>query len=171
MTDRNVFLAVILAALVTGCGSGFSLDLSNASLHLPFAIVGGPYAGLAGLPVQFDGSDSSDDEGHSLTYEWDFGDGGTSTLVMPTHIYADAGTYTVTLRVCDSIAKCNINSGITTAVIASPANASPGGIWFGADTDGNQIVALITETGRFHFFDDSEFQGSGILTVDSLGRR
>lgn len=167
MTDRNVFLAVILAALVTGCGSGFSLDLSNASLHLPFAIVGGPYAGLAGLPVQFDGSDSSDDEGHSLTYEWDFGDGGTSTLVMPTHIYADAGTYTVTLRVCDSIAKCNINSGITTAVIASPANASPGGIWFGADTDGNQIVALITETGRFHFFDDSEFQGSGILTVSA----
>jgi PKD repeat protein len=127
--------------------------------------VGGPYDGLAGLPVQFDGSGSSDDEGHSLTYEWDFGDGGTSTLVMPTHTYAEAGTYTVTLRACDGASSCNLNAGSTSAIIASATNASPGGIWFGADSDGKQILALITETGRFQFLDESEFQGSGILTV------
>ena len=32
-----------------------------------------------------------------LSYEWDFGDGITSTLESPTHAYAAAGTYTVTL--------------------------------------------------------------------------
>jgi hypothetical protein len=41
----------------------------------------------------------------ALTYEWDFGDGITSTEMNPTHIYADAGTYTVVLSAtndCDS---------------------------------------------------------------------
>ena len=35
----------------------------------------------------------------SLTYAWDFGDGTTSTDVNPTHVYATAGTYQVTLTV------------------------------------------------------------------------
>lgn len=33
------------------------------------------------------------------TYEWDFGDGTTSTEQNPTHTYADVGTYTITLVV------------------------------------------------------------------------
>lgn len=32
------------------------------------------------------------------TYNWDFGDGSTSTQVTPTHVYASAGTYQVLLR-------------------------------------------------------------------------
>ncbi len=32
----------------------------------------------------------------ATTYEWDFGDGGTSTLAAPDHCYA-SGTYTVRL--------------------------------------------------------------------------
>ena len=33
------------------------------------------------------------------TYLWDFGDGTTSTSMNPTHLYADTGSYTVTLTV------------------------------------------------------------------------
>lgn len=36
---------------------------------------------------------------NGITYEWDFGDGGTSTDENPTHIYTEAGIYTVTLSV------------------------------------------------------------------------
>ena len=31
------------------------------------------------------------------------------------------------------------------------ANASPGGLWEGVDSDGGEVIALVTETGRFHF--------------------
>lgn len=164
---KRISIAVFLLALAACSGGGIgigSIDLGDISIHFPVAGPGGPYDGLAGEPVQFDGSGSSDNESHPLTYEWDFGDGGTSTLAMPTHTYAVAGTYTVTLRVCDA-SVCNINGGSTSAVIAAVSNASPGGIWFGTDSEGDQIVALITETGRFHFLDEFDFQGSGIVAV------
>lgn len=38
---------------------------------------------------------------HAVTYQWDFGDGTTSTEAEPKHTYADEGTYTVTLVVND----------------------------------------------------------------------
>ncbi|MEQ1677169.1 MAG: PKD domain-containing protein [Chitinophagaceae bacterium] len=37
----------------------------------------------------------------SLTYLWDFGDGGTSAATSPTHSYAVTGYYTVKLRILD----------------------------------------------------------------------
>ncbi len=67
----------------------------------PVADPDGPYAEIAGEPVQFDGSGSFDPDGTIVTYDWDFGDGHTGTGVSPTHTYAAAGTYTVTLFVTD----------------------------------------------------------------------
>ncbi|UCF81376.1 MAG: PKD domain-containing protein, partial [Acidobacteriota bacterium] len=40
------------------------------------------------------------------TFLWNFGDGDTSTLQNPTHTYAGAGSYTVTLTVTDSATGC-----------------------------------------------------------------
>jgi hypothetical protein len=37
----------------------------------------------------------------ALKYNWSFGDAGTSTMQSPTHTYASAGTYSVTLEVID----------------------------------------------------------------------
>ena len=54
------------------------------------------------LAVNFNGSGSSDSDGTVASYLWDFGDGGSSTLAEPTHSYAAAGTYSVTLTVTDN---------------------------------------------------------------------
>jgi uncharacterized repeat protein (TIGR01451 family) len=59
-----------------------------------------PSPAVAGEAVAFtDGS--SDADGAVVSWAWDFGDGATSTERHPTHSYAAAGTYTVTLTVTD----------------------------------------------------------------------
>ncbi|MFC1717980.1 PKD domain-containing protein, partial [Candidatus Poribacteria bacterium] len=65
----------------------------------PIADAGGPYSGVEGEAIAFDGSGSYDPGGQPLTYLWDFGDDNTSTEANPTHIYATANDYTVTLTV------------------------------------------------------------------------
>ncbi|GAB3498936.1 ThuA domain-containing protein [Amycolatopsis cihanbeyliensis] len=46
------------------------------------------------LTMAFDGARSG-----GVSYQWDFGDGGTSTAANPRHTYAEVGTYTATLTV------------------------------------------------------------------------
>lgn len=41
----------------------------------------------------------TDTSNHAISWFWDFGDGNTSTEQNPTHTYAAAGTYTVTLAI------------------------------------------------------------------------
>ncbi len=79
-----------------------TLQVSDSN-HPPTANAGGPYRGGATLPVTFDGSRSSDpDVGQTLTYSWDFGDGSTGLGVTPSHAYAYARDYLVSLRVTDN---------------------------------------------------------------------
>ena len=54
-----------------------------------------PTSGPAPLAVTF--TDTS--TGGPTLWLWDFGDGGTSTLQNPSHTYASAGTYTVSLTI------------------------------------------------------------------------
>lgn len=54
------------------------------------------------LSVEFDGSGSTDEDGTIVRYDWNFGDGQTSTDSITVHTYAVAGTYDVKLRVMDA---------------------------------------------------------------------
>lgn len=84
----------------------------------PVAVAGGPYSGLANIPVVFDGTGSFDSDGGTIvSYAWDFGDGGTAAFAVSEHAYAAAGTYTVTLTVTDNDGKTNSNQ--TTATIST----------------------------------------------------
>lgn len=68
----------------------------------PVANAGGPYTGIEGVALTFNGSGSTDPQGEALTYAWNFGDNTTGTGVSPTHTYTAMGTYTVTLTVTDT---------------------------------------------------------------------
>ena len=52
-------------------------------------------SGIAPLTVQFTDLSTGDYD----TLAWDFGDGGSSGEANPTHVYTDAGTYTVSLTI------------------------------------------------------------------------
>ncbi len=68
----------------------------------PTAIVNGPTSGTEGSTLNFNANDSSDVGDDTLTYEWDFGDGGPPLSgVDASHFYADNGVYSATLRVRD----------------------------------------------------------------------
>ena len=59
-----------------------------------------PTIGDAPLAIQFTDT-SIDPDGTVVSWNWEFGDGGTSTAQNPTHTHNNAGTYTVTLQVTD----------------------------------------------------------------------
>ncbi|MBI4812583.1 lamin tail domain-containing protein [Candidatus Falkowbacteria bacterium] len=56
---------------------------------------------IAGVPVIFDSSDTSDEDGDKLAYEWDFSDGVKNNLARPEHTFLKDGAYKVKLTVSD----------------------------------------------------------------------
>jgi PKD repeat protein/glucose/arabinose dehydrogenase len=61
-----------------------------------------PTSGDAPLTVEFTGSGSSDPDGSTLTYDWDFGDGSPhSSETNPVHTYSNPGAYEARLTVSD----------------------------------------------------------------------
>ncbi len=86
-----------------------------------------------GTPVQFDGSGSYNSTGGPLTFDWDLGDGTSSSAVSPTHSYSLSGTYSVTLTVTnaagtsvssdEAVTVMDIPSDSPIADIDGPANA------------------------------------------------
>jgi RHS repeat-associated protein len=101
----------------------FFINIEAIANSLPSAIVGGPYSGPTGSPIQFNGSGSYDLEGPVDTYQWNFGDNTLGNGPAPAHAYNTAGTYTVTLTVTDSGGLTT--TGTTTATIYPASNKLP----------------------------------------------
>lgn len=66
------------------------------------------------LQFSFDGSGSGDTQG-TISHQWDFGDGNSSTEISPDHTYASAGTYDVILTVTD---EGGLTDSVTIQVVA-----------------------------------------------------
>lgn len=56
----------------------------------------------------------------AVNYSWNFGDGGSSTDVDPSHLYAAPGTYTVTLTASNSAGGCS--STYSVQIVVQPYN-------------------------------------------------
>ena len=79
-------------------GSGsYVLTVTTVTAESPAAPVArftaSPTRGMVPLSVSFTNTST----GTGVSYAWSFGDGGTSTLVNPSHTYTTAGIYTVRL--------------------------------------------------------------------------
>jgi PKD repeat protein len=101
----------------------------NAPVNLsPVADPGGPYASMLGSAISFNGSASSDPDGSVVSYAWQLGDGAAASGPAPSHTYATAGTYTVSLKVTDDNGASAQATTIATVKAANlPPIAYPGG--------------------------------------------
>lgn len=61
-----------------------------------------PYIPQRQVATEFDATESYDEDGSIVEFQWSFGDGTTGTGEVVDHIYELAGTYTVTLTVIDN---------------------------------------------------------------------
>jgi PKD repeat protein len=107
---RNVILTVTDNEATPASDSALALIASGTTP--PVADTGGPYEGPAGVPVYFDGTDSSDPDGGKLRYAWDFGDDTKASGATPTHTYAVDGTFDVTLTVIDESSRTDTDDTI-----------------------------------------------------------
>ncbi len=82
-TDSFLFVLVLIA-LFSGC--------SKPAVPDPKPVAGFVYAPGTNGVVQFTNASQ-----HAVAYQWNFGDGGTSTDPNPAHTYAQNGSYTITL--------------------------------------------------------------------------
>ena len=61
-----------------------------------------PSGGDVPITIDFSSAGTTDPGGSVTAYDWDFGDGGTSTDASPSHLYTTAGPHVATLTVTDN---------------------------------------------------------------------
>jgi PKD repeat protein len=126
----------------------------------PVANAGGPYSGNEGSAISFSGAGSSDVDGTIVSYAWDFGDGAIGSGVTATHIYADNGTYVVTLTVTDD--KGATGTDTTNATVANIApTASAGGPYSGTKGTAITFTGSAVDPGSLDTFSFSWDFGDG----------
>lgn len=101
-----------------GGGTNFKPLIVEKSNIPPVAIAGGPYYGLIGEIITFNGSKSYDIDHYIKSFNWDFGDGSIDDGEIVTHIYSSVGKFEVILNVTDT--KGKFNSNLTFAIIIEP---------------------------------------------------
>ena len=105
--------------------------ISSSDNLPPICDAGGPYSGMVGVPINFDGRGSSDPDGVITSYNWDFGDGGTAVGPTPSHTYFAPSVYTVTLRVTDDRQASSVCTDLVTVGSNLPPICDPGGPYIG----------------------------------------
>lgn len=118
---------------VTGSSCSVVLDTTVTVGVLP-PIANGSNDGPVCIGTAINFTDLSNPNGSPITaWDWDFGDGNTSTQQNPSHTYAAGGTYNVTLTVTNG-ALCQdvFNMTVTVNTISDPT-INPAGPFCGTD--------------------------------------
>ncbi len=162
---------------MTGAGASFDLGSVLANDIPPVADPGGPYTGIVGSPISFDGSGSSTICGGVPSLVWDFGDGGLGTGTTPQHTYATGGTFTGSLTATDVTGLASTTSFTVTveyanvSVVKAVSNPTP--LFGGQDTytvvatnagDIASAVALTDDLPAGVHYVSSSASGTGACT-------
>lgn len=98
-TENGVYTASLTATNPQGCSTTQSTTINVSETRADFL----PDVFGFCLPLEVNFSDSSVSASQIVSYQWDFGDGSTSSLQNPTHTYQDTGRFTITLIIENSL--------------------------------------------------------------------
>jgi PKD repeat protein len=99
--------------LVVTNAQGSDTEVQTSSITIAVAPTAGFTVSGSGLTIDFNNTSTG-----GSSYEWDFGDGNTSTVANPSHTYLSAGEYEVELIVTNA---CGTETIIQTVVIGGAA--------------------------------------------------
>ncbi len=150
---------------------------SPVSNTVPVAMLGvSATTGVVPFSITFDASGSSDADGDTLSYNWNFGDGSSGTGATVAHSYTTAGNYNAVLTVSDGNggqATDNRNITITSPVsntvpvamlgVSSTTGVAPFSITF--DASGSSDADGDTLSYNWNFGDGSS--GAGVTVTHS----
>jgi hypothetical protein len=157
--------------LVNGFTYQFSDDPGNEPPQVSAS--GSPGLGPAPLTVNFT-ANGSDTDGSIVAYNWNFGDGGSSSIQNPSHTYQQPGTYVAQVTVTDdmgatanALVTITANAGGETVLLEDNFNDNSldGSKWTVAQITGSvdpniqvnetnqrlQVGPLLQNTSGFHF--------------------
>jgi large repetitive protein len=111
-----------VVSVTNACGQAIS-DSVQVLFNPQPTVVAFPNGTLSCIPtpISFTDNSVSGNAGDPITtWTWNFGDGNTSSVPNPTHLYSTPGTYTVTLTVSTNGGCNNSNSTNPITIIAAP---------------------------------------------------
>ena len=164
---------------VPQCGYG-TVDVDSVN-QLPIPDTGGPYNTIEGVPIDLDGSNSTDPNDSIVSYLWS-GLGGPIT--NPTNAVAsfdpdDDGTFTMNLEVCDTFDECanadvNVVVGNAQPVLDAIADDSATvGVQYDLTATFTDLGRIDTHTATINWNDPNQVdtatvtQGAGAGSIDA----
>jgi Zn-dependent metalloprotease/uncharacterized membrane protein len=127
-----IYVTLNSGQLAAGTYSSYLIINSNDplnpvdSIYISMNVSGNPcaiftyaVAGTCSGTVSF----TDESVNNATSWNWDFGDGGTSTLANPTHTYISAGVYPVQLVACNALGCDSITVTVTITGVNGPSSA------------------------------------------------
>jgi serine protease len=100
---KLMLFSPLLCLLLASCGGGGGSGGSTAPNSPPVASFSTNVTpSVNSLSVSLNAGNSTDSDGTISSYSWDFGDGSSGSGVNTSHLYAAAGSYTISLTVTDN---------------------------------------------------------------------
>ncbi len=172
--DNGTYTVVVTVNDNRG-GMGQATATATVTNVAPTAAAGGPYSGFAGTAITFRGGATDPGTADVLTFEWDFNyNAGTfdveATGQTVLHVYPQAGSYTVALRVRDDDGGSAVSTAGVTVVnrpsvvlyFSLSSSATLGGV-----SIANEDIVAFDGTNFSLYFDGSDV-GLGSAAIDAL---